>query len=420
MVNAVKAPPGSNPGAQVLLFMALAVATISQSLIFSVLPPVGRLIRLTDLQISSITTISALCFVLASPLLGSASERWGRLPLIRFGLVTGVIFNVLFALTIEAQLNGSIGSDLGYCLLILWRVCMSISWAGMFPATQAYVADTTSPEHRTAAITILTAGFGVGMIAAPAIAWLWSNHGAVAPFYFTAGASGIALILVWKYLPAIETQAQAARSDATDTRMWPIAPYLVVALITSLVSTLLQQLAGFRLQDTFELDHIRATEWTGAALAGMGVATLFSRFTVLWLSMRRGVQLQPYHLLLFGSGIAIIGMTGLSIGDAGLSVMACSTTVFGLGLGLLGPGAAAGVTLSAGRSSQGRAAGLLSSSQGVGYVIGPVLGTGLYHLNQSSPFWVSVSLLCVVLVFAISAGLRQRIIAQAKTDPIAP
>jgi MFS family permease len=75
----------------------------------------------------------------------------------------------------------------------------------------------------------------------------------------------------------------------------------------------------------------------------------------------------------------------------------------GLGQGLTLPGITAAISLRARDDEQGAAAGLTSSSQALGRVLGPVLGTGLYELRPELPYAVGAALMLLVVVFAFVA-----------------
>ena len=61
-----------------------------------------------------------------------------------------------------------------------------------------------------------------------------------------------------------------------------------------------------------------------------------------------------------------------------------------------------GASLAADADAQGVAAGLVASTQGIGFIIGPVLSTALYDAQAALPFQVmSVVLMICALFFAL-------------------
>jgi MFS family permease len=66
------------------------------------------------------------------------------------------------------------------------------------------------------------------------------------------------------------------------------------------------------------------------------------------------------------------------------------------------PGVMAGASLAVGHDSQGAAAGLVSASQGIGFIVGPVVSTMLYEWDKALPFWILAGLMALLATkFAI-------------------
>jgi hypothetical protein len=70
--------------------------------------------------------------------------------------------------------------------------------------------------------------------------------------------------------------------------------------------------------------------------------------------------------------------------------------VTSLGFGFTRPGFTAGASLAVPLAEQGAVAGVITSANGISYVLAPALGIGLYELNHNSPF-AAFALLLVAL-----------------------
>ena len=80
-------PRRDRRGAFFLLFLALAVVGIGNTMLFSaVLPPLTRQLGLDDWTVGAVASLSALLWVIMSPYWGGKSNEWGRKPVIAFGL----------------------------------------------------------------------------------------------------------------------------------------------------------------------------------------------------------------------------------------------------------------------------------------------------------------------------------------------
>lgn len=243
-----------------VLLAAIAVSAVSQSSIFAVLPPLARDIGLSDLQIGSIASIAAFCFVAFAPFLGGLSERRGRVPFVVIGLVAAIATNLVFALTLSAGLTGGLAAATVYSLLLGARILLNVSWGGMFPAAFAYMADAVPVARRSTGAALLGAAFGLGSIIGPSVAWALTPFGKTAPFIGIAGLSLASLVAVLLRLREVkpaasatqDTVAEAAGQPRADgfaqafVRLWP---YLLVGGAAAMATIMVQQLTAFRLQD---------------------------------------------------------------------------------------------------------------------------------------------------------------------------
>ena len=143
-----------------VLIACLMATSIGQSLVFAILPPLGREVNLGELQITSIIAVSALVFSVASPRWGRLSDRVGRKPIIITGLLGYTVGTVLFSSVFLAGLKGILGGVTLYFVLLLARCCQSVIMAATSPSAAAYTADHTTPAQRTGAMAKLFHQFG--------------------------------------------------------------------------------------------------------------------------------------------------------------------------------------------------------------------------------------------------------------------
>jgi len=389
---------------------ALVTTGISQSIIFVVLPSLGRSMGYSDLEISSVVSTSSLAFVVCAPWLGGLSERIGRVLFMRIGLMAAVLANFAFGATVSAELGGYISSGMSLGLLVTSRVMLSVCWGGLFPAAQAYIADTTAPQQRTAGIALISSAFGLGHMLGPVIGAGFGVFSPIAPFYGTAALTAATLAALWILVgePAHDCSRREHKSveiEPNRPTAWKLWPYVLMGFLIVLCSTLLQQLTGFRFQDEFVLSGEEATQRAGLGLFVLMAAYLIAQLGVL----RWGARQPPLQLVRVGSVLACLGMAGFGFAGAvdpnfSFEMHVLSLGLFGLGLGLLLPGNATAITFKAHHLGQGRAAGLLSASQGIGVVTGPVVGTSIYYWNHTLPFLVASCLLMAVCFITVIAN----------------
>ncbi|MQA81947.1 MAG: MFS transporter [Streptosporangiales bacterium] len=108
----------------------------------------------------------------------------------------------------------------------------------------------------------------------------------------------------------------------------------------------------------------------------------------------------PRRLIRTGIPVAIVGF-GMLVPDLGFGAVLVGMALAGLGLGIAMPGYMAGPTLLVEHGEQGGVAGLISSTNALSFVAGPLVGTALYDLRPVAPFLVSVGVLALLAVFVV-------------------
>ena len=115
----------------------------------------------------------ALMQFLFQPVLGAASDRFGRRPVVLFSNLGLGLDYILMALAPNL------------IVLFLGRVVSGIA-AASFSTASAYIADITAPEGRAARFGMLGAAFGLGFTLGPAIGGLLGAYDLRAPFWAAA------------------------------------------------------------------------------------------------------------------------------------------------------------------------------------------------------------------------------------------
>ena len=126
--------------------------------------------------------------LVAAPLWGRVSDRYGRRPALLIGLTASAVAYVVF---------GFAGS---FWLLLLSRLVQGAG-GGTTGVAQAYVADTTAPADRARALGWLSAATSAGVIFGPAIGSFAAHLGKEAPGLVAAGLCLVNVIFAWRWLP---------------------------------------------------------------------------------------------------------------------------------------------------------------------------------------------------------------------------
>ena len=125
--------------------------------------------------------------LLSAPLWGRFSDRYGRRPALLVGLGAAAIAYVVFAFSNTIW------------LLLLSRIVQGAG-GGTVGVIQAYVADSTEPEHRAKALGWLSAATNLGVALGPPLGSLALLIGHSGPGVVAAALCLVNMVFAWKYL----------------------------------------------------------------------------------------------------------------------------------------------------------------------------------------------------------------------------
>ena len=380
-------------------------ASLGHSVLAPVLPALMRELGLSALQGGLLLTGSSIVWVIACPWWGRRSDARGRKPFIMLGL-TGLALGVgLFALVMQAGLDGFIvSSTLVWLLLMGARIVVAALHSAAAPATQAYIADVSSGQQRVSALGILSSAKGLGSIAGPALGALVVSLGLslVAPIFLSAITPLIGMLLVWLLLPQVQsTLKRGERAPVVHAHDPRLLPLLVISFCAMMVPAVVTFTIGYLVQDRFGLDAIETTRLTGLAMMASGVTLFFAQIALIQV-----LRLSPLKLLRLGMPLVLGSLLLLAAAASSMQVM-LAMALMGLGIGMVQPGFRSAVTFAVEPHEQGAAAGLASSIPAYSYIIGPALGTALYGVNPVSPFLLaSVVMLAGIAVLVLHPRTR--------------
>ena len=384
-----------------VLITALMATAIGQSLVFAILAPLGREVALSELQITSIISVSALVFGFASPLWGRLSDRVGRKPIIIVGLIGYTIGTLIFTSVFYAGLAGLLGGVSLYVIALLARCAQSLVMSATAPASTAYAADHTAPAGRTRAMAKLGTANSLGTILGPAVSGVLATFGLLAPLYFAGALSACAALLVWRLLPVTPPRDLRQRSGPTRLRFKDprLRAYVLTAVALFTGFSAIQQTLGFLIQDTLSLDGVRTAQMTGAALMVSATFAFIVQVTAMqWLKLQPGTFIR-LGLLAMLCGAAILG------GGGRFFMLAAGMGFLGVGLGLTMPAVVAGASLSVDADEQGGAAGLITACPAIGFIAGPLCGGLLYQIEASlASLFAALVFFLALVVLALTGG----------------
>ena len=390
-----------------LLFVTLFNSILGLSVLFPVLAPLGRQLGLTEVQIGVLSTSYALMQFLASPSWGRRSERLGRKPVMLMGILGFAASFFGFGVVAQLGLGGALDTTTIFALLLATRILGGLFSSATIPTAQAYMADTTKREGRAAGMALLGAAFGLGIIVGPALGALLSGISLLAPVYFSASFALLNALFVWLRLPESRQGPPSLRPPRAQPVALKVWPLLAIGFALSFASVAMEQTIAFLYQDRLGLGATATARSVGGALVCYGLVAVLVQGVVV-----RRYSIQPLWLIRAGLPIACAGLS-LLIFAQHFTGLTLALAITGCGQALASPGVTAGLSLGVSDEEQGVVAGLNSSAQALGRMLGPVVGTSLYSLRPEYTYAFSACLLLAVVVFVLGSRRLTRIAAPA-------
>lgn len=389
-----------------ILFSVSLIAAAGNMALQSVLPAIGREFQLSDTLVAGAFAISALMWTVASPFWARLSDRLGRKRVMMIGLGGFVISMSGFGLAATSGLEQWLGAGLAFVLMAVARTVYGVFGSAAPIASQAYVADRTTPVQRTQAMSLLASAQGLGTVVGPALApfFVLPLIGLAGPMYAFALFGAAALIVVWRKLPSGEVarvpSPSGHRGDA-GKGLWKdprVRGYLLYGLFVTGAQAANISVLGFLIIDELAETGIAVREaqpFIGIAMLAGAAATLMAQWGLIPL-----LKLQPADLMRWGAALALVGNL-MSIAAPGYYGVVVGYAVVSMGVGFARPGFTAGSSLSVGPHEQGAIAGLMMSLAGLSFLGPPVIGVALYELAEPAPFIANAVLLAAATALCL-------------------
>jgi MFS family permease len=384
-----------------LLFAVSLIAAAGNMALQSVLPALGRAFELSDTLVAGAFAISALMWTLTSPVWARLSDRLGRKRVILIGLGGFILSMSGFGLAATAGLEGWLLAVVAFSLMVVARTVYGLFGSAAPIASQAYVADRTSPAERTQAMSWLASAQGLGTVIGPALApfFVLPLVGLAGPLYAFAAMGAVVLWAVWRYLPSGDVVRQPTdRLRDPGRGLWRdprIKDYLLYGTALMAVQAINISVLGFHVIDELAVEGLapsQAQPFIGVAMLAGAAATLMVQWGLIPM-----LKMQPRDLMRWGAGLALLG-NAMSIASPGFFGVVVGYAVVSMGVGFARPGFTAGSSLSVGPHEQGAVAGLMMSLAGLSFLAPPIIGVGLYELMEPAPFVFNVILGLLALI----------------------
>jgi MFS family permease len=365
--------------------------------------------------IASAFTVAQL---LSSPMWGRFSDKYGRRPALLIALSAAGIAYIVF------------GFAESLWLLLLSRIVQGAG-GGTVGVIQAYVADTTEPEHRARNLGWLSAATNLGVALGPVVGAFavvlgqrdllpgggQLRMGEAAPGIVAAMLCGITILFAWKYLKESKThhhhESERRRPKEAVLRVFTHTSEPTSRLIWIYAIAIGAFQGTFPVLPLFLNDKFQVTEATiGYFFMYIGAISVFARVLLLGkLVDRMGeARLSRFGLVLLALGLATMPLA------PNLLFLALSVAMLPLGTAFTFPCVTALLSRVTNAADRGLYMGLQQSFGGVSRIIAPLwAGFAFDTLGMGVPFFTAAFF--VLATISLGLGLDQYAKRPAATPP---
>jgi MFS family permease len=365
------------------IWTAVALDLVGWGIVLPILPLYAERFTENTTLVGLLVASFSLMQLVFAPVLGRLSDRYGRKP---------VLVASLLGTALGSLLMGVAGS---LWLLFLGRIVDGVSGSSISVA-QAAVIDVAPVAQRARLLGLLSAAFGVGFVAGPALGGLAALGGPKLPFLVAGSIAFVNALVALRRLPETNPAITGVHVVAAEPEDAPVRARGLRQLV---VLNLVWLSAFSAFEATFALLGQRRFGLTEASIAAVFVG--IGVFHV-------GVQTRFVHPLVARVGEARALRAGLVSLVVGLVLVGASTSWFvlvpalalvTLGSGLATPTRSSLIADRGGADRRGTTLGVAQAAGALARVIGPITGGVLFeHVGVPAPYLVGAALIGSVVL----------------------
>jgi len=375
-----------------LVLLSLFVVMLGYGILLPTLPYHTERLALKDnldtdlinFHIGMLTSIYPLFQLLFVIVWGKLSDKCGRKPIILLGLVGFVVMNLLTGLATSLS------------MLYIARIIGGIFTSAVIPVSNAYLSDITSEKRRTKIMAWSGVAISSGVIFGPVLGGFLSRTNLhytysfgvfhldrfSVPFILAALLGFVVLLIIIKWLKNTEVKSRIASEVVKFS--FSLSNYFIILLLLSFVMQFVVTLfeTVFSIYGKDELAFTTNQVGIGFMLCGSVMAVLQPVFATYGEKILTSKQQITLGLLI--SGVSLIVFPFVS-GELYIYV---TIIIFAAGGAMVTPNLLSAVSLIS-KENTGRNISIQSSTNSIGQILGPVLGTWLIAGGFYYPFIIA-------------------------------
>ncbi len=373
----------------IILFFTLVVVMMGFGIIIPILPFYIEYLGASGTGLGLLMAIFSVMQFIFAPIWGTLSDRFGRKPILLIGVLGNAVSLLLFGLSTSLW------------MMYAARALGGILSAATLPTAMAYIADTTDFKNRGAGMGVVGAAMGMGMVLGPGIGGSLAKQSLATPFFFAAGLSVLAIILIMIFLPESlgkNLRRQDVKVEAPNLRVLvdalkgPLGFMFILAFSVMFALTNFEGIFGLYAQYRFDYDPVQV----GFILTVVGLVS----------TLVQGLLTGPATRWL-GEGLVIkISLLGSAVGFA-LMLTATSQRSVYLTVGffvfmnaMLRPAINSIISKNS-AGGQGVAMGLANSFMSLGRIVGPLWAGSMIDVNVSFPYFSGAVVFFILFIASV-------------------
>jgi MFS transporter, DHA1 family, tetracycline resistance protein len=377
-----------------IIFLTVLIDLVGFGLILPLIPIYTSSFHAQDWMIGAIVASYSLMQFLFSPIWGRLSDRVGRRPVLLGSTACACLSYVVFAI------GSGLSGNAALLVILGSRLFAGICGANITVA-QAYIADISPPEKRSARMGLIGMAFGLGFILGPVLGGLSSKYfGPRAPGWTAAGLC--ALNFIWAFVRLAESWQPATHSvtQRPHVEQWlhilrtPRLNLLIgIFFLATFCFTCFETTIGLLIMQNFKIDAksgLGTVSWLIAYCGVIGAAVQGGAIGRLVKKMGEP-KLISLSLFLAAVGIGVLPFLGT------WGWLLAGLGVFSIGSSLTRPPVFGMISMLAPANEQGATLGVAQGVGSLARIAGPIFAASLFAFNASLPYSI-----CAVLCFVTS------------------
>jgi multidrug resistance protein len=384
-----------------IIFLTVAIDLIGFGLILPLIPIYSDSFHASGFVIGAIISAYSLMQFIFAPIWGRLSDRIGRRPVLLASTCCACLSYVIFAVG-----SGLANPNAALAVMFFSRLFAGICGANITVA-QAYIADITPPENRSAKMGIIGMAFGLGFAFGPVFGAVSSKFfGITAPGWTAALLCAINFISAFLWLGESWKPAEHAVIQRPHMEQWlhtlrapGLNLLIAIYFLATFCFTCFEATIGLLVIRNFNIDIKSSLPTVSWLIAYCGVMGFFVQSPGAIGRMVR--KLGEPKMIAASLVLAAIGIGLLPFLTTWAALLA-GLGIFTIGSSLTRPpvfGMISTLTLS---TEQGAVMGVTQGMGSLARIAGPIFAATLFVAHASLPY-----LICAVLCLATALVTSQ-------------